>query len=376
MHPRGEVEVERAVTIEVDQRHVADAPGLHLREVDLLELEPAAEVRVEEHAERAADRDVRPSVVVHVSGGERTEVHRPRCHRLVERGQREPPEAHRRALEATVFAVTPRAVALEGRGPQLEVGVGEHPMGGGRGRRQRLELGRAPPHRKRGRRRAGGGEAGERRGPSRLVQVVPVVDHPGHGAGQHPCHQDRRRGHAPDAPGERRAEEAPGVDAVRPERHQQHRDHLDRHPGAEEHRAHDDVERHRDGEQDAEDAGQQQHRRVRRAALDARDVVQDVPGEDLDQDRSEDAGEEHQRERGDDHPPEVADVVEHHPSQRAHGAGRRWPAPPRPRAAACRGGPRASGTGRARAVVTRPAARGTSRGARRVARARARPPGR
>ena len=73
----GEVEVERAVTIEVDQRHVADAPGLHRREVDLLELEPTAEVRVEEHAERAADRDVGPSIVVHVSGGERTEVHGP-----------------------------------------------------------------------------------------------------------------------------------------------------------------------------------------------------------------------------------------------------------------------------------------------------------
>src|SRR4029453_16605467 len=70
VHPRREVEVQSAVTGEVDQGHIADAPGPHRGEVDLLELEPAAEVYVEEHSEGTSDRDVGPSVVVHVSSSE------------------------------------------------------------------------------------------------------------------------------------------------------------------------------------------------------------------------------------------------------------------------------------------------------------------
>ena len=130
-------------------------------------------------------------------------------------------------------------------------------MGGGERRRQRLELGRAPPFRKRGRRWAGRGGAGERRRPlGPGPQVVPVVDQPRPRRRSAPLStMTAARGHAADAPGERRAEEAPGVDAVQSERHEQRRHHVDRHRRrSEQHRADHHVERDRHRKQDAEDA--------------------------------------------------------------------------------------------------------------------------
>ena len=143
-----------------------------------------------------------------------------------------------------------------------------------------------------------------------------MLDDAGDGAGPHADGEDRRRRQAGDAPGQRRPEQAPGVDAVGAERDQQRRHHVHRHSRVEEHRADDDVEGHRHRHEDAEGGSQEQHRAVRRAPVDARDVVQEAPREDLDQHCTEEARQEHQGQRGDQHPPEVADVVDDHPPQR------------------------------------------------------------
>ena len=245
------------------------------------------------------------------------------------------------------------------------------------GRRQRLERGRAPPHWEGRRRRPGRGEAGQaavRRAWCRSFQwsttpaTTPVST---------PVPRIAAAATLPDPPGERRAEQAPGVDAVRPERDQQHRDHrapASRRRGA-------PSRRRRRTPSGPGSRTPKTPARSSTAAFAAPPSTCETwfrtfHGKDLDQDRPEDAGEEHQRERGDDHPPEVADVVEHHPSQRAHGPGRRWPLPLRRELRRAEEGLELLEERRARAVVTRPAARGTSRGARRAARARAPRPGR
>ena len=319
MTPGGEIQVQGAIAVEIHQGYVADDPVPHLGEIDLLEREPSAQIRVQEDAERGADGDVGPTVVVIVACGQGAEMHRPGLHALVGTRQRQSLEPQQRSVDPAERLLAALSLRLEWSEPDLGTCGRRNPLRGGLWTDHGPQLRSGESNRQSWAPRWWRGEGGELCGLAGLADVVPVLQHSGGDAGAQPDYEHRggrNRRHPPRQGG---AEQAPGIDAVDAERSEQCRDDRNRHAGVQQHRADDHVESHRDRQKNAEGGRAHQQRGAGEPAVDAPKPRQQIPRQNFGEHGAGHARQQHERQRDERDAPQIAGKMQQYPAESAHG---------------------------------------------------------
>src|SRR5205823_13195315 len=154
--------------------------------IDLLERELAAQVGVQEDAERGADGDVWPAVAVEVARRQGAEMHRPGLHALVGTRERQPLEAQQRSVDPAERLLAALSLRLEWSEPDLGTCGRRNPLRGGLWTDHGPQLRSGESNRQSGAPRWWRREGGELCGVAGLADVVPVLQHSGGDAGAQP----------------------------------------------------------------------------------------------------------------------------------------------------------------------------------------------